>query len=454
MHFLLIQEIRYQNPLKIFSHFAEQPGAIFFDSAQISQDLGRYSFIAVDPFLRINQVETTNPFTALQDYLQEFKLPAHPELPPFQGGVAGFFSYDLCQYLEKLPRHKINDLDFPEMLLGFYDLVISLDHYQQKAWIFSSGFPEKNNYLQKIRAEERCKLLIKQLADIDELTPLMPIAITAEEIVSNFSVDDYQKNVRRIIDYLDAGDVYQVNLAQRFLTTLPEKLTSFQLYRRLRQLSLAPFSAYINFGETIIASASPERFLKLTGNRVETRPIKGTRCRNADPNLDEQLAIELQQSAKDRAENLMIVDLLRNDLARVCEPHSIKVTQLCELESYSTVHHLVSVIIGKLKSKKNAVDLLAAAFPGGSVTGAPKIKAMQIIAELEPHVRGPYCGSIGYVGFNGDMDSSIVIRSFAIKNRHISFHAGAGIVADSDPVREYEETLIKAKALKEALITC
>jgi para-aminobenzoate synthetase component 1 len=251
-------------------------------------------------------------------------------------------------------------------------------------------------------------------------------------------------------DYILAGDIFEANISQRFSADLLDR--PFDLYRRLREINPATFSAYLAFDDTILASASPERFLKLTHGQVETRPIKGTRPRGKTAQEDQAFANELMKSEKDHAENVMIVDLLRNDLSRVCEDHSVQVPQLCGLESYPAVHHLVSVVTGKLTSKLTAVDLLRATFPGGSITGAPKIRAMEIIAEIEPTRRGPYCGSIGYIGFNGDMDTSIAIRTYAIKNNKVTFQAGGAVVVDSDPVDEYEETLTKARALKKALI--
>src|SRR5690606_22147538 len=247
------------------------------------------------------------------------------------------------------------------------------------------------------------------------------------------------------------GDIFEACIAQCFHAPMPH-LTPWQLYQRLRQFNPAPFAAYIHAGHYHIASASPERFLKLQHRQVEARPIKGTRPRDTDFSKDQALANELLASEKDWAENVMIVDLLRNDLSRVCQDHSVQVPQLCGLESYVTVHHLVSVITGKLKNNHQIVDLLRATFPGGSITGAPKIRAMEIIGEIEQIVRGPYCGSVGYFGFDGHMDTSIAIRTFAIKDQTVTFHAGGAIVADSDPLAEYQETLDKAAALKRSLI--
>lgn len=446
-----IKEIPYQDPLQIFAYFSKQWGAIFLESAQLRDYCGRYSFIAIDPFTQcVSKNSHTDPFQVLTEHIAQFPLDYYPDLPPFQGGVAGFFSYDLCHHLEKIPLHKADDLLFPDLAVGFYDLVIAFDHQVRRAWIFSSGYPLQSKTLRSERASKRlCWLLQK----IDEIAPLAPVSSgsVSAKIHSNFTAASYQAAVKRVIRYILEGDIFQANISQRFKTNLMPELNAFDLYRRLRLINPAPFAAYLNFGETILVSASPERFLKLNQGKIETRPIKGTRPRGQNAQDDAVFAEELINSAKDHAENVMIVDLLRNDLSRVCEAYSVKVPQLCALESYSSVHHLVSVVTGQLKQPYSAIDLLRATFPGGSITGAPKIRAMEIIAEIEPVFRGPYCGSIGYIGFNGDMDSSIIIRTYAIKNNIVTFQAGGAIVADSDPLMEYEESLTKASALRRAL---
>jgi para-aminobenzoate synthetase component 1 len=340
---------------------------------------------------------------------------------------------------------------FPDMAIGLYDLVIAFDHVLQRAWIFSSGYPEQEKSARLRRADKRMRWLLNLINHIAVLPALSNVLLDKKNIETNFTAEQYQAAVRRTIDFILAGDIFEANIAQRFKACLPENFSSFDLYRRLRLINPAPFASYIKFHDTVIVSASPERFLKLNDNQVEARPIKGTRPRGKTAIEDTQLAEDLLQSEKDQAENIMIVDLLRNDLSRVCEDHSVNVLQLCGLESYPAVHHLVSVITGKLRDKMNAIDLLRATFPGGSITGAPKIRAMEIIAEIEPTPRGPYCGSIGYIGFNGDMDTSIVIRTYAIKNNSITFQAGGAIVMDSNPEAEYQEVLAKADALYKAL---
>jgi para-aminobenzoate synthetase component 1 len=458
MAYPLIEEISYQDPCSIFAYFCERDGAVFLDSSELRKHCGRYSFIAVDPFslltskhgkITLNgEIFHGNPFQILAEKLDEFHRESHPDLPPFQGGAAGFFSYDLYRHLENVSEHALDDMHYPDMTVGFYDIVLAFDHELREAWIFSNGYPEKEEPARRNRAERRLAWMLRELSAIKAMPDLnnQPSIIEAD-----FSRNQYQLAVQKVIDYILAGDIFEANISQRFKATLPNNFSSFDLYSRLRKMNPAPFAAYLKFDDLVIASASPERFLKLTQDKVETRPIKGTRPRGKSEEEDRALANDLLQSAKDHAENVMIVDLLRNDLSKVCENHSVKVPQLCGLESYASVHHLVSVVEGKLKKHYKAMDLFTACFPGGSITGAPKIRAMEIIAEIEPTSRGPYCGSIGYIGFDGTMDTSIVIRTCVIKNNIATFQAGGAIVADSNPEEEYEETLTKAKALHKVL---
>ncbi len=457
-----VREISYRDPLAAFSPFANQPYALFLDSAQITDRLGRYSFIASDPFLTMTSKNGRiilgqkkmggNPFEILQAQLNQFAITHRSGLPPFQTGVAGYFGYALGHHLEVLPRAHLDDMGFPDLMLGFYDVVIAFDHLQRRAWIFSSGYPEVDERARRKRAQFRIQEIEERLNQAPaNLTSTQPLEQPAT-IQSNYpSRESYEQAVQQVIDFIYAGDIFQANLSQRFNAQLSKQDSTFKLYQRLRAINPAPFAAYLNFENVVIASASPERFLLLRDNWVETRPIKGTRPRGATTESDQQFASELLSSEKDRAENVMIVDLLRNDLSRVCQDHSVKTPEICSLESYATVHHLVSTVEGQLKPGTSAIDLLQATFPGGSITGAPKIRAMEIIAALEPTQRGPYCGSIGYISFSGDMDTSIVIRTYAIKDKQVTFQAGGGIVADSNPAEEYDETLHKARALMQAL---
>lgn len=458
----LIEEISYQDPAQVFTPFANDAYAVFLDSSTLPESLGRYSFIGVSPFLTLrsknnnvwinNQHTGGNPFAILKELLSAYSLDPQPDLPPFLGGAMGLFGYDLCQHLECLPAPATDDRQFSDLCIGFYDLVVAFDNQQQRAWVCSSGFPELDPGAQRERAQTRLAFLLATLNAPVNAAPLVGAVCTSKSIISNFSKETYQAAVKNVIDYIFAGDIFEANISQRFSVALPANTAYYGLYQKLRKMNPAAFSAFFKTDDMVIASSSPERFIKLsTDKKVETRPIKGTRPRGTDVESDQAMATELLASGKDRAENVMIVDLMRNDLSRVCHSGSIEVPQLCALESFKTVHHLVSVVTGQLRAIHGPIDLLMATFPGGSITGAPKVRAMEIIYELEPTRRGPYCGSLGYIGFDGAMDTSIVIRTFVIKDNILTFQAGGAIVADSDPLQEYEETLHKSSALKKTL---
>ena len=466
------------DPWEVCRRLDHLPRLLFLDSAGPLPELGRYSFLAADPFAWLesrrgavtwttagaSETEHGDPFTALEHRLAAYRIEPLPSLPPFQGGAAGLFGYDLCHHIERLPRPARDEFAVPDLALGFYDWVVAFDHVANRAWILSTGLPESNPVHRRVRARQRMEQVRHLLAsdkasekgdaalfrngEEKELRPLFPVG-DLPGVYSNFDRAGYLAAARRAIDYIHAGDCFQVNLAQRLLhrATLPP----LELYDRLRRRNAAPFAGYFDLGEFALASASPERFLRLAAGDVETRPIKGTRPRGLTQEEDERQQWALFASAKDRAENVMIVDLLRNDLGRVCTYGSVHVEALCRLESYRTVHHLVSEVRGRLRPGLGQVDLLRAAFPGGSVTGAPKVRAMEIIAELEPTARGPYCGSLGYLGFDGSMDTNILIRTFTIGKGWIQFPVGGGIVADSTPEGEYAETLHKAEGLLRAL---
>jgi para-aminobenzoate synthetase component 1 len=437
------REVTYKNPFDVFAQIAHEYGAIFFDSSQHMSGCGRYSFIATNPFLILRSKNNEiflnekkchgNPWDILNEKLLEFSGEAIPDLPPFQGGAAGFFSYDLSQHLENISSTQKDDMNFPDMMIGFYDEVMAFDHELERAWCFSTS----------LRARQREAIQ----GSFQTQTGLLRAGALA--MTSNFTQNQYISAVTRVKEHILAGDIFEANISQRFHAEFNGD--PFELYSVLRQKNPAPFSAYLSFGDVVLASASPERFLQLKNHHVETRPIKGTCARGKTSEEDEAFAKKLLQSEKDRAENIMIVDLLRNDLSKVCEPHSVKVPKLCGLETYANVHHLVSVVTGTMKKNFHAVDLLKATFPGGSITGAPKIRAMEIIADIEPTKRGPYCGCIGYIGFDGSMDTSITIRTFAIHKNDLTFQAGGAVTMDSDPLQEYEETLTKVSGLKAAL---
>ena len=458
----LVEELEWIAPHEFFHALAAEPFALFLDSATAGPARdpalhGRWSFIAAHPFRHLcwRHGEAGKPFDLLKSALADLPpVEGSEDTPPFPGGAAGFFGYGLGRTLERLPPEErpfaIDDQHLPDMALGFYDTVLAFDMLVRRAFIVSTGLPERDPDARRKRAALRAAEMRERIASPQRAMTPAPFATPG--IFSNFTREGYEGAVARVIDYIHAGDIFQANLSQRFEATLSEGDTPYALYSRLRTASPAPFASFFNFGEGAIVSSSPERFLLCRDGEVETKPIKGTRGRGPTPEEDSRLAAELLASEKDRAENVMIVDLLRNDISRVCEDGSVTVDKLCELESFANVHHLVSTVRGKLRKGETATDLLAACFPGGSVTGAPKRRAMEIIAELEPTARGPYCGAIGYLGADGNMDSAIAIRTMTVKDRRVTFQAGGGIVADSDPEAEYEETLAKARDMRRSLM--
>jgi len=447
-----------------FEAFAPRPFSFFLDSGMDPPKLGRYSFMGSDPFLvmrssgdeitlirdGVEEKRRGNPFDEVGELLKKYTLESNEAGIPFTGGAVGYFSYDLCHFIERLPTKAIDDLNLPECYLGFYDAIIAFDHQENKTYLVSTGFPELEEEKRRQRAEAR----LNELRNLIALSP-PPTAIkeaTSRQgmvMKANFSHEGYLEAVAKAREYICAGDIFQVNLSQRLEVKL--NTTPYELYKRLRRINPAPFASYFNFDGVSIVGASPERFLKVRGDRVETRPIKGTKPRGKTPEEDKALAESLTKSVKDRAENIMIVDLERNDIGRVCRYGTVRVTELAILETYPTVFHLTSTVVGQLREGKNLIDLLKATFPGGSITGAPKVRAMEIIDELEPTRRSVYTGSLGYLSFSGDMDLDIVIRTIIVKDGKAYFQVGGAIVYDSQPEGEYIETLDKGKALIQAL---
>jgi para-aminobenzoate synthetase component 1 len=465
------------DPWQLCRRLAGLPQLLFFDSALAHPSQGRYSFVTADPFDWLHArgqqtvvanlprpLEDSDPFLVLAERLVRYRTETLPGLPPFQGGAAGLFGYDLCHHLERLPRPRCDEFQVPDLAVGLYDWVASFDHAAGRAWLIATGLPETEPRRRRRRAQRRLRQIKQYLsasngavlpsrsrlleASQAELCAAYPMP-GLPDLASSFDRPTYLATIRRAIDYIHAGDCFQVNVAQRLLH--PARLPPLELYGRLRQRNPATFAGYFDLDDFVLASASPERFLRVEDGAVETRPIKGTRPRGRTPDEDRAYAEELLASAKDRAENVMIVDLLRNDLGRVCRYGSVNVAAVCRLETYQFVHHLVSEVRGRLREGLGPIDLLRAAFPGGSVTGAPKVRAMEIIAELEPTARGPYCGSLGWLGFDGGMDTNILIRTFTIGRGWVQFPVGGGIVADSVPEQEYDETLHKAEGLVRAL---
>lgn len=494
------------DPVRCFELLGGLPYRLFLDSAARGPRLGRYSYLTADPVAVVRSKGTRTecldlpggtPRIVASDVLHALRaqLAPHaaepvPGLPPFQGGAAGYLAYDWGRVLERLPAPRYDDLALPDAVLGVYDWVLAWDHDTSDAWLISTGLPEMSAPARTRRATERAAAVRTRLLSSHAPTrddperiegsdgrPPATSSLSATAMIlppcsgpapshpvkggwwnphlalrSSFTHDGYLDAVARVKEYIFAGDVFQANLSQRIEAPLGEP--PWVLYRRLRTRNAAPFAAFLDFPDAVVLSASPERFLSVdVGGHVETRPIKGTRPRGHGPEHDAALGQALIESAKDQAENLMIVDLMRNDLSKVCVPGTVRVPELSALERYATVHHLVSTVVGQLAPGADALDLLRATFPGGSITGAPKLRAMEIIAELEPSQRGVYCGSVGYLSVTGALDASIAIRTAVALAGRVYFSVGGGIVTDSDPEQEYRETLDKARGLIDALDT-
>jgi len=438
----------------LFNALARDPHPFFLDSGQLMKGFGRWSFIGSRPFLVLTvkgrearertasgeRVRRGNAFAALKSALRRYHVEGGTPVP-FATGAVGFLAYDLCHHVEHLPDTMTDDIGFPDLYFAFYDRAAAFDHRAGRCFLLANDFGDAPG-----TPDERLDELESRLRPLS----LPPPRITAGSVTSNFSRPDYLRAIGRAKEYIAAGDIFQVCLSQRFHAEIDDP--PYDLYRRLREINPAPFAAYLDLGGgRAVVSASPERFLDLRGRRVQTRPIKGTRPRGATPAEDERLGRELLDAEKDGAELAMIVDLERNDIGRVCEYGTVRVTEPKVLESFPTVHHLVATVEGRLHERHDVVDLLKATFPGGSISGAPKVRAMEIIDELEPTRRSVYTGALGYIGFDGCMDLNIVIRTFICRGRDAFFQMGGGIVADSTLEGEYEETLDKAKAFMQAV---
>jgi len=447
-------------PADLLAYLPREPYRFLLESQAGPADITRWSFLGQRPFLRfqsrgraltLHEGSATrqwegDPLEALETLLARYPVAPLANTPPFVGGAVGYFSYDLGRQLERLPATAHDDLALPEVWLAWYDYVLAIDHQAGRGYFIAVPLPGREAQAVASARELACHLKASSSTGVEAL------AGTAQgQWVSNFTRAEYRSAVKRALDHIGAGHVYQVNLSQRFSASWAGDAEA--LYGRLREANPAPFAAFLDCGEFQIVSASPERFLHFDPltRRVETRPIKGTRRRGRTPAEDERLKAELLASEKDAAELVMIVDLERNDLGKVCEYGAVRVPDLRRVEGYPTVWHTVATVEGIARSSTCRADLLRATFPGGSITGAPKIRAMQIIEELEGLRRHVYCGAIGYLSLNGRMDLNVAIRTITLKGGWAYFHAGGGIVADSDPDAEYEETLHKARALAAAL---
>lgn len=461
-----------ETPIRLFQRYAERDRAFLLESVEGGVQWARYSFIGSDPFLMISGKKgsvyaetggqkrelTGKPVEELKALLRSYRSPKQDDLPPFTGGAIGFFGYDLLQYYENLPAHALDDLKMDDIRFMFCDRIIVFDHVKQQILLVGNLHVEDGDTDETIRTKYRQldHALEATAAELQEDGPReklnrssIPADIDLKEVRSNLTKEQFVDNVERAKDYIRAGDIFQVVLSQRF--HIETEVAPLHVYRLLRTLNPSPYMYYLKMDEEIIVGTSPEALVKVDGDRVETRPIAGTRPRGHTEEADRELAAELLADEKERAEHLMLVDLGRNDLGRVSRFGTVKCDSFMEIERYSHVMHIVSNVSGRLDDNKDFFDAFLSCLPAGTVSGAPKLRAMEIIAELEREARGAYAGAIGYLGFNGNMDSCITIRTIVFRKGRAYVQAGAGIVWDSVPEKEYEETVNKAKGMLKAI---
>jgi anthranilate/para-aminobenzoate synthase component I len=470
------REIPYESPERVYRCLAS-PNSFLLESVKGSEETGRYSFVGFEPYLILTvkdglieieaegrkTVSTRKPLQRLRELICSYRQEAVAELPPFQGGAAGMLTYDFVHYLERLPKNAPDDLELPEAHFFMVDKLVAFDHKKGKSWVivcpgvrrtglgYSDIYADRNACIRE--AEETADRIISRIGEGGALLDAAPY-LHGSGAVSSAGIDvrhdvkkgRYEQMVRKAKEYIAAGDIFQANLSLRVSAEI-EGRDPWALYTILREINPSPFSSFIDFGDYHIVSSSPERLVRVRAGVIETRPIAGTRPRGKDRGEDEAMRAELLLNEKERAEHIMLIDLERNDIGRVSDYGSVFVDELMVTEDYSHVIHIVSNVRGKLAEGKDCFDVIKATFPGGTITGVPKVRCMEIIDEIEPFRRGPYTGSLGYIGFNGNMDLNIIIRTFLIKDGMAYIQAGAGIVADSDPEKEYYESLKKAEAL-------
>lgn len=441
---------------RFYKYISDLPFPFLLESFNgSSNNIARFTFIGADPFATIKAVAdeieivnddgtktiSGNPLQTVREYLKLFRENIHPVFP-FCGGAVGYIGYEISGQIELLPPRKDDTVFVPDLYFNFYDTVLIIDNIDMKTYLVSTGFPKVASAKNK-RARERVAFFKEHILNKREV-PSSCLEIGPLE--SNFGKAGYINAVKKIKTYIEKGDIYQANIAQRFQATFFG--SPYEIYRRFEKLNPVPFGAFLKYPELEVISNSPERFLSLRNDIIETRPIKGTAPRDENSTKDEALKEMLMKSIKDRAEHIMIVDLERNDLGKVCKYGTVKVNDLYSIESYSNLHHLVSSVTGELTKGVDAAECILSAFPGGSITGAPKVRAMEVIHESEPNPRWLYTGSIGYLGFDGGMDMNIAIRTAFVTKGKIYFSVGGGIVADSDPEAEYNETLLKGDVFR------
>ncbi|MBP6342722.1 MAG: anthranilate synthase component I family protein [Candidatus Omnitrophica bacterium] len=445
---------------ELFLLFKEEPHLFFLDSSLTTSANGRYSFIGFDPFEIVegSDIESFKKFKARFLHLQQA---CGPSVVPLQSGAVGYLSYDLGMLFQNVPSRKNGLCSTPLFHFGLYDVILTVDHLDQKLHVTSSGFPQTAPGPRRARAEERLNIVVEKLAGLAAVIPSLKrnrdYALPDPIFTSDNTRWQYVAAVERALKHIHEGDIYQINLSHKVVTEQtysPSDIKAWEMYEFLRELSPSHFSAFLDAGGHQILSTSPERFLCLKDGVAQIRPMKGTRPRGRSLEEDSSLRQELMHSTKEIAELLMVTDLERNDLGKVCDFGSVKVKEMRTIEEYKTVFQATSTIEGRLRKDKTCFDLIEACFPGGSVTGCPKISAMRIIDELEPGSRGIYTGAFGYIDFSGNLDFNILIRTLLLNEGKVSFHVGGGIVADSIPSMEYDETWVKAKALMECLRAC
>jgi len=451
-----------ETPISVYSKLVGEDSGFILESVDGGEHLGRFSFIGLRPFqtVVVRGTETVvmdggqvkqlngNPFVLLRSLLQEFSPAEIPGLPRFYGGAVGYFGFDMVENLERVPTAANDELNLPDGAFLFPEVVIVFDHVKHSMQMIACVRIEGDMDACYRRGVQTLQDVKKKLAEPVRLKTYAPCE--PAKIVSNRTKEEYMDMVRRAKEYIAAGDIFQVVPSQRLSAAL--KVPPFEVYRTLRSLNPSPYLYYLNFGDIQIVGSSPELLVRLEDGIVETRPIAGTRRRGKNASEDELLAQELIADEKERAEHIMLVDLGRNDIGKVSVYGTVQTPTLMAIEKYSHVMHIVSSVKGQLQPGKDAIDALTACFPAGTVSGAPKVRAMEIIRELEKTKRGPYAGAVGYLGFSGNMDTCITIRTFVIADGRVHVQAGGGVVADSSPEAEYEESLNKAKALLQALV--
>ncbi|MEM7314149.1 MAG: anthranilate synthase component I [Planctomycetota bacterium] len=460
-------------PVSAFRRIDSEQGACLFESVIGGEKVGRYSFLASNPYMTftaygdqveicqadkaVEKITSDNPLATLRQLLTESTVADLDDLPPFVSGAVGYAAYDVVRYAESLPNAPEDDRALPDLAFGFYDRMIIFDNVNKTIVVVvmaRTDDSQSDSDAAYEQAQRQVDELVEQLTDPSESLTLAEIDLTdrrevALPIQSNFQQSEFEDAVRKCVEYIRAGDIFQVVISQRL--QVPLEAPPFEVYRTLRMVNPSPFMFFLRTPDTTLVGSSPEIMCRVVGNEVTVRPLAGTRKRGATAEEDDSLAAELLADPKERAEHVMLVDLGRNDVGRVARFGTVELTDVMTIERYSHVMHITSNVNGELQEGFDAFDALQACLPAGTVSGAPKVRAMEIIDELEPHRRGPYAGAVGYFDFNGNMDTCIALRTMVIKDDTVYVQAGAGIVADSDPTSEYQETMNKARGLLKAI---